>query len=99
MDHIQESSPLVKLQDAARATAEMWPRLNGASPRREGLGTEQGTELEPGTGRGRGFSPGVRGWNRGPRRGWSLIAQVRECSRDCSIPPPGTGLGPGTGRG
>lgn len=58
LDDVQESSPLVKLQDAARATAEMWPRLNGASPSGNGLGTglqprlEPETGLEPGTGTG-----------------------------------------------
>lgn len=89
MDDVQESSPLVKLQDAARATAEMWPRLNGASPRRERAGDGAGAEAGAGNGAGAGDRDGV----------WSLIAQVREWSRGCSIPPPGTGLGKGNGRG
>lgn len=89
LDDVQESSPLVKLQDAARATAEMWPRLNGASPRRERAGDGAGAEAGAGNGAGAGHRDGV----------WSLIAQVREWSRGCSIPPPGTGLGKGNGRG
>lgn len=59
MDDLQKSSPLVKLQDAARATAVMWPRLNGASPRRERAGDGAGAEAGGGNGAGAGDRDGA----------------------------------------
>lgn len=45
LEVIQKSFPLVKLQDAARATTETRPRLAGASPRRGRAGDGDGTGL------------------------------------------------------
>lgn len=95
LEVVQKSSPLVKLQDAAWATAETRPRPAGASPRRDGWsrgwntappapGT--GTGLEPKAGRGTGLH------SAGPGAGTRLEPRTR-MGPNPHPAAPGTGTG------